>query len=307
MLVRLNDPAEKGLIYKYTKNLKNITNSDGEGYYVNDQLPDVLEEQKRKRKQKVKINKTLIDAQQQTLQWKKGELLVEGEIYKQKIDEPTGADILEMSSQDISRILKLKLQGGDEFHKNGSTFKAFAMKVHSIQQVADGYRQMKYRFMNSTHIICSYRIMDPDVAHMTDCIDGGEVGAGRRLIDMMMQESFENIAVYVVRHHRGPNIGPIRFEMILNAAKTAINAIPATLSAMLTDINTPRVPFYSQHMRFEQERSDPQNTVIRRSHRGGRFRTQSNAARSLPFSHKSPARPGGIPSLRQSEACTIDV
>ena len=101
---------------------------------------------------------------------------------------------------------------GERLNKSGSSFAGFAMKTHSIEDVIGGYKQLKYRFLESTHIMCAYRIMDPNVAHMTDSVDGGKLGAGRRLVQMLAEESFENIAVYVVRHHRGPNIAPVRWE-----------------------------------------------------------------------------------------------
>ena len=65
---------------------------------------------------------------------------------------------------------------------------------------------MKYRFLEATHVICAYRMLDPDVAHMTDSVDGGELGAGRRLVELLIEQSCENMAVFVIRHHRRPNL-----------------------------------------------------------------------------------------------------
>ena len=306
MVVKLKKAGDKGIIYKHSKNLKDITNGDGEKYYINDQLPELQEEAKRKKKLKVKINKTLIDAQQQNIEWKRGELLVDGAPYKEKIAEPTNTEILEMPQQSLSKILKMKLYKGDEFNKNGSTFIAYAAKVHSIQQVADGYKQMRYRFINATHLICCYRIMDPDVVHMTDCVDGGELGAGRRLIQMMMDESFENVAVYVIRYHRGPNIGAVRFEMIKDAAKAAISNIPATLGAMIQEPVARNLSLHRSTDASEFMLNDGTITVKKRNGNGARIRGGSHVVRSLPFSSKSPARPGSFGLLPQTTSM-IDI
>ena len=239
MIVALKNVRDKGTIYKSTKNLKGQKNEEGDEYFVNDQLPAQQTEEVRKLRQKVKINKNLIDAQQQTISWKKGELHIEGKPFESKVCEPSCAEILEMKLEEMRKALSYKVYEGDETSKSGSTFKGFAAKVHSIEDVADVYRQLKYRFLEATHVICAYRIMDPDVAHMVDCVDGGEWGAGRRMTQMLIDESFQNIAVYVVRYHKGPNIGPIRFSMITDCAKSAANAVPTGVNGVLgLDRNT---------------------------------------------------------------------
>ena len=70
--------------------------------------------------------------------------------------------------------------------------------MHSINDVVMAYKQLKYRFMGATHIMCAYRILDPDVAHMQDCLDGDEFGAGRRLLQMLIDNSAHNTAVFVM-------------------------------------------------------------------------------------------------------------
>ena len=172
--------------------------------------------------------------------------MVDGQTYTPKVAEPTATEILEMKVLDMKELLAVKLFQGDETTKSGSTFLGFSTKVHNIQQVVSAYKCLKYRFMEATHIMCAYRIMDPDVIHNTDCVDGGEFGAGRRLLQMLIDENCENVAVFVVRHHRGPNIGQIRFNMIIDTAKSAVNNMPSRMSTLLQNdgLNTN----YSQFM-----------------------------------------------------------
>ena len=229
----LSDVGDKATVYKHAKNLKDKTNEEGKNYFISDQLPDKQDEQLKCYRQKIRINKTIIDAQQQTIEIRRGSLKVNGTEYSKRITEPSSAEILEMDRNQIKKILAKNTYQGDDFTKNGSSFTGFAAKVHTIQEVADGYSQMRYRFMDATHIICAYRIMDPDVAHMTDSVDDGELGAGRRLVQTLIDESYENIAVYVIRHHRGPNIGAIRFNMIIDAAKSAVEKMPSRLGNLI--------------------------------------------------------------------------
>ena len=67
-----------------------------------------------------------------------------------------------------------------------------------IQEVLDGCKQFKYRFMKAAHVICAYHIMDPDNADMSDCVDSGELEA-RRLLEMLIEGPLENTVVYMVR------------------------------------------------------------------------------------------------------------
>ena len=256
LVVKLYDSNDKAVVFKHASNLKEAENNKGGKYYVNNQLPEKLKEQRRQKRLKFKINAKLIDAQKQNIKWKGADMLIEGVPYKPRVAEPSCTDILEMKEQDIKKILTKKLYQGETTHKDHSTFMGFATKVHSIQQVADAYRQLKYRFMDATYIMCAYRIMDPDIAHMSDCVDGGELGAGRRLLEMLFDESFENMAVFVVQHHRGPNLGPIRFNMIVEAAKSAVDKMPLTVAGLLASDATGSAPFS-----FHTQASHTPNTV----------------------------------------------
>ena len=233
MKVTLADSKDKGIVYKHSKNLKGVTNDKGENYYINDQLPDIQTELQRKHKDRIKVNKSLISAQQQSMEWKRGELHVDGIEFKSKVKEPTCAEILEMGQQQLRKIFSVRLHQGDSFTKDGSSFIGFAMKAHSTQEVLLGYQQLKYRFLEATHLMCAHRIMDPDVAHMTDSVDGGEIGAGRRMVKYLTENSCENVAAFVVRHHRGPNIGTVRFDMIESAVKSAIDNMPPDLGKLM--------------------------------------------------------------------------
>ena len=68
-------------------------------------LPEKLSEEQHKKKQKIKINNLLRDAHQQTLEWKKGEFIVDGVQYKPKVSKPLNAEILVMEDSQIKQVL----------------------------------------------------------------------------------------------------------------------------------------------------------------------------------------------------------
>ena len=227
MVVILPNASVKALVYKHAKNLKDTE------FYINDQLPEKQTEEQRLQKTKLKINKNLIDAQQQDLEWKRGRLHVDGRPYEPKVKQTTCAEVLEMNEIQIRQALAYKVYESEKAIKNKSEFIGFAARAYSVKDVLTVYKQMRYRFKDATHIMCAYRIMDPDVIHMQDCVDDGELGAGRRLLLQLIEGDHTNVMVFVVRHHKGPKIGPIRFSMITDVAKNALNAIPSTLEALI--------------------------------------------------------------------------
>ena len=238
MLIAFASFKDKITVYKHTKNLKGVKNENNVEYYVNDQLPSEIMETKRKIKQKIKINKGLIDAQQQSVEIKRGELHIDLSVFNLKVKELTCANILEMDANTLKRALSFKLFKGADLEKNDSKFFAYTAKAHTISQVLDRYRQIKYRFLDATHMMCAYRLLDPDVAHMTDSIDGGELGAGRRLVEYLIENSCENTVVFVIRMHCGPKLGPVHFDMIVNAAKSVVEKMPDDLSYRIEAMNS---------------------------------------------------------------------
>ena len=105
--------------------------------------------------------------------------------------------------------------------------------------------------------------MDPDIVHMHDCVDDGEMGAGRKLLFSLIDDGVENTAIFVVRYHRGPNIGCIHFDIITEVAKDAIKAIPSSLDRLLS---IPQNGSFSLHRRSTQG----ENERCRKSTQRGR-------------------------------------
>ena len=52
--------------------------------------------------------------------------------------------------------------------------------------------------------------------------DDGEFGAGRPLMDLLREYSAQNILVCVTRWYGGRHIGPARFQMVIDNAKTVL-------------------------------------------------------------------------------------
>ena len=200
---------------------------------------------------------------------------------KRRIDDRS--EILKMKPEEVKKVLKHKLYGGTEKRKQGSRFFAYAGRAHTQQDVIEMYKQMRYRYADADHVICAYRLLDEDIANSQDSVDDGELGAGRKILNMLIENGQGNCAVYVVRYHDGPNLGKVRFDFIKQCADSAVKALPPTVSQMLMQQGT------LMHNDYSHYRAEP--TVNRRGRGGFNVsmkpsqweRTYTNAAKRLDF------------------------
>ena len=122
LLVAFDSFRDKLQVLKKAKGLKGKTNKDGDSFYIRDHLQEKDIVKERCKWYIVSYNKTLIKAQQQSLERKKGQLLVENKPYESKIKEPTISEILKMNPDQVKKVLKHRMYEGDPTHKQGSTF-----------------------------------------------------------------------------------------------------------------------------------------------------------------------------------------
>ena len=99
-----------------------------------------------------------------------------------------------------------------------------------------------------------------------------------------MDEDPKNMAVFVVRHHRGPNLGPIRFDIIKDVAREAIKKVPTSLEAMLNKDMTEGLAAFSLYSKDNMPR------LSNRHARGA-----SVAARKLAFQPSQPPSAASSP------------
>ena len=135
--------------------------------------------------------------------------------------------------EELKKILSYKITQGTTSTKEGNKFTGCAAEVHSIENLIVCYKQLRYRFPEASHVMCAYRILDPDIAHTQDAVNHGKHGVGRQLLNLLVDGQHDNKAVFVVRYHSGTNIGPYRFKLINKVAEAALNKIPEDLESQL--------------------------------------------------------------------------
>ena len=87
--ITLMNGRDKGLIYKNSKKLKDLRNNNEDSYFINDCMPLGKQENQRKRRGVVRIDKELPANDQADITRKKGELSFNNRLYRDPISTPT--------------------------------------------------------------------------------------------------------------------------------------------------------------------------------------------------------------------------
>ena len=86
---------------------------------------------------------------------------------------------------------------------------------------------MKIVYPGSRHIVCASNLPGADQPHYNKSYcDDGEPGAGKKILDLLVQSEIENRVIFVTRKYGGVKMGSDRFECYLHAAKSVITAFP---------------------------------------------------------------------------------
>ena len=225
MVVRLKDPSEKAKIFTSVSKLKGKKNSEDKHYSVGDQLPEAIAERQRQMRMHYKDNQDHLVKDRLAMEFKKGTLLVEGRSYCKQLRPPVAKDMLTVNQSTLQQAMKTNIVQGKVFRDQGSVFCGFACEVNNIIDVESAYMKMRMEHGQASHISCAYRLMQCVGPYNQECVDDGEHGAARNMLSLLKKKKAFNTAVFVVRYHGGVNIGPDRFILIQEAAKSAYDAL----------------------------------------------------------------------------------
>ena len=108
------------------------------------------------------------------------------------------------------------------------------LKLQSLTEVKRSYVKMRQLHPSATHIVGAYSIKNNDGYQ-----DDREYGAGYRILNVINNNAYGNIAVFVVRYHGGHNIGPKRHLLM---EKVTVDALARTKSKPQQTVAAPLLP-----------------------------------------------------------------
>ena len=207
IVVKLNDEG-KSLILSHTKNLKGSTIS------VFVQMPRELAERKKQLVTKFKEAKS----KNITTKWLGEKLQIGSNIHQIKKDM-----VHDINIDVTQKATEIKVGRTPPITHDGDSFQASGIRIQSRDDVLPGLHAIyaDTRVARATHNIYAYRIVTPG-SKIEHYEDDGEFGAGRRIMNLLIDNNINNTLVCVTRWYGGKHLGPARFDKITQCAKTVL-------------------------------------------------------------------------------------
>ena len=154
----------------------------------------------------------------------KGTIMANNTRVVNKIKVPQANDLLQLSDHEYDQVRACKLAKGQPHSESQSDFYCFAAKTKTIEEVNRAYMKVKIQHADATHVCCAYRFAGAIGPFHQQGTDDGEIGAARRMLQIMKELEAEDLSVFVVRHYGGKHMGKRRFEIYQNQTREAITA-----------------------------------------------------------------------------------
>ena len=149
----------------------------------------VVQEKRKRERYIIKAYENQTDSKGEPITtYVKGGLAVGGFLYRKMVTPPTPKELVDVSTDQLEKILKYKTQKGGTIIQQGSRFTAYIADVRNYQQIRDVYKKMKMIQPNARHIVCSYILQDEPEHCGQDFHDDGEPGAGRIILRYMKED-----------------------------------------------------------------------------------------------------------------------
>lgn len=215
-------PDLRRYILRNASLLKHRTNKEGGSYYINQQLPEAVSEQRREIRQIIKEKKNteepLPKDAKSTFIVRNAKLYINGQLIRKKVVPPSVQQLFP-DDKEQAKINNVKMRYFHTTPEEGSKFKVALLKAESFSDVSKAYIQLFQKYPSADHIAVAAIIQGEEAFN-----DDGEFGSGYRMLRTIKQSGYNNnIAVFMIRHFGGVNLGPRRFTIITDLVEAAIH------------------------------------------------------------------------------------
>ena len=219
--VKLVNAKDKSEIFKNAKNLKNAKNNNDGAFYIDNALTPRLQEERRWSRYLMKYNKSLTGTGKRNMTFKKGKLLIDGHPFVPAVQPPDVNEVV--YPLDEAHVSRIKLHRGKIIRKGNCVFIGYAVNANGIADVRAAYTKIARIHSDALSISCGYRLAGMDYPQLRGAVDDKEHGAGRTIYFMLENQNRHNKAIFVVRYFGNKHLGPIRYQLIRDAAKLALD------------------------------------------------------------------------------------
>ena len=212
----------RSVVAREKTRLRSIKGEGDRSVFLNDYLPQQLNEQKKRERQiKSKCAETNIKVEHTN----KG-LLIGSSLYRKKVHAPKPEDLLDIEPEELDQILDLPTTSGEKIRIKDSIFIAYAADAKNYSTIRQAYQKVRLLHAQARHVVCSYTIPGQELHYCQDFDDDGDHGVGRTLLEGLIQNKIECKAIYVVRFCGREKLGQERFDGYLKAVENLFKKSP---------------------------------------------------------------------------------
>ena len=219
--------SDKQRVWKLKSQLRNYTGRNGAPIYLNEYLPKV-ENEKRRRERDIVADISL-NSSGQSVTYAKDGLRIANEIYRKQVIVPSPGDLLDLSPTEFDSVMNIKTRKGNKIIIEDSVFIAYCIDAKDLQEVRRAYLKIKVLNARARHIVCAYSLPGPQRQKMIDYEDDMEHGAGRTVLTAMLENDVSHKAFYIARFCGQVKLGKKRLEGYLQAAENVLQSNPTNL------------------------------------------------------------------------------
>lgn len=223
IITRVRPNLRKNILDNTTK-LANKLNEMGRPYSVNLQLPEMLAEQKREVRQIIKerkdAEKSLDETSKSKILVRNNNVYINGQLQRKLLKPPTITQLFETSDGEKKQMKKLKIKYTQPKPMKNSEFMGAACVVNNMNEVHLAYKKLFLKFPGVDHIVAGFSCEGKEGYQ-----DDSEFSAGFRVLNVIRDTKFTNVAVFVIREYGGQHLGPARFTTIREVAEEALQLI----------------------------------------------------------------------------------
>ena len=230
IMIKLKYVNEKSLILSHALKLQGKTNETKKLFFIHEDLTEEQSEVKQQYKDLLKENKDKEGSEKLQVKLRQGQLVVNNETVKKKVQVPSKADILHLDDDELEQIRAVKLTSCPQHQEKGSEYYSYGIKIRKESDVQKAYQKLKVKHADAMHISCVYQLENAIGPYRQEAIDDNDFGIGRTMLKVMKSKEIYEMAIFVVQYYGDVHLRCRHFEIAEFLTEKTIQSVFSKLT-----------------------------------------------------------------------------
>ena len=225
LVITFQSVNQKKKVFQNISRVKDLK-MDGKRLIFKDYLLNNQAEKKKREEDIIYDNERKPELQQLEIEYGAKGFAVARKPYRKKVLSPDPVSILAMEPEELDEILAVECNRcAKSVCKQGNTFIGYAVATNDLEVVRKTYMHIKLANASARHIVCAWNLIGSPEHEYADFQDDGDYGAGRAVLDLMLQSKITSRAIFVVRY-TAEKLGADRYKCYEEAVKLIMQQAP---------------------------------------------------------------------------------